>query len=58
MPDEQDYTSHLCTYEEAMTVLTEPEDIILEYAWTMYCRSVDIDIEVAARGRQSTPATR
>ena len=56
MPDEQDYTSHLCTYEDAKILLTDPEDIILEYAWRSYLNSIDIDIEAsrATRRRQST----
>jgi len=54
MPDEQDYTSHLCTYEDAVLLLTAPEDTILDYAWGVYLDSVELEADLAARRRQST----
>lgn len=36
MADEQNYTSHLCTYDEAKTRVRGKELDVLAYAWTLY----------------------
>jgi hypothetical protein len=54
MPDEQDFTTHLRTYQDAVLLLTAPEDTILEYAWRVYLDSMEIEAELAARRRQPT----
>ncbi|KAG6879771.1 hypothetical protein C0992_011816 [Termitomyces sp. T32_za158] len=42
MPDEQAYTSHIVTYEEAMNCLWGLERRVLEYVWTTYLYTLDI----------------
>lgn len=36
MADEQNFTSHLCTYEEARTRVWGVERDVLRYAWKLY----------------------
>ena len=36
MASEQNYTSHLCTFEDAMEKLEGTERSVLRYAWDVY----------------------
>ncbi|KAG5731119.1 hypothetical protein E4T56_gene15567 [Termitomyces sp. T112] len=48
MPDEQTYTSHILTYEEAMNRLWGLERHVLDYVWTIYVYTLGIYEEVQA----------
>jgi hypothetical protein len=40
MPDEQNYRSHLLSYDDAMRYVTGEERKVLQYAWELYCYTV------------------
>ncbi|KAF5375430.1 hypothetical protein D9615_007919 [Tricholomella constricta] len=42
MPNEQTYTSHLCTYEEAMELVYSGQRNVLRYAWAVYTHTLEI----------------
>ncbi|KAG5641714.1 hypothetical protein DXG03_004401 [Asterophora parasitica] len=58
MPDEQTYTSHLCTYEQAMGLVFGSERDVLRYAWAVYVHTLETqERQRRAQARQSqTPA--
>ncbi|KAF8816963.1 hypothetical protein BYT27DRAFT_7205352 [Phlegmacium glaucopus] len=41
MPDEQNYESHLLSIDEAMRCISAGEQKILQYAWEVYCFTVE-----------------
>jgi hypothetical protein len=49
MPDEQNYTSYLVTYEDAMERLGEVEKKVLRFAWAAYCQMIEFDAEERER---------
>lgn len=49
MADEQSYTSHLCTYKQAMDCLSQPEGKVLRYARDVYIDSLQYQAEERLR---------
>ena len=45
MPNEQTYTSYLCTFDEAMDRLYSMERRVLRYAWDIYHHTLRIKEE-------------
>ncbi|KAF8064307.1 hypothetical protein FPV67DRAFT_214024 [Lyophyllum atratum] len=45
MADEQTYSSHLTTYEDAMTLLYHAERDVLRYAWAVYMHTLKVQGE-------------
>ena len=41
MPDEQNYQSHLLSIEDAMSHVSGGERKILQYAWELYCYTLN-----------------
>lgn len=41
MPDEQNYETHLLSYEEASQRVWGSERMALRYAWEVYCNTLD-----------------
>jgi len=52
MAGEQNYTSHLCTYEEAMHKLEGIERSVLQYAWDVYHHTLTIEEQRRKREQQ------
>lgn len=52
MSDEQSYTSHLFTFDEAMEKLYEVERRVLQYAWDVYLHTIYVENERRRRERQ------
>ncbi|KAG6810037.1 hypothetical protein H0H92_013627 [Tricholoma furcatifolium] len=45
MHDEQGYTSHLCTYDEAMTLLGKTQQDVVYYVWALYLDTLRIQMQ-------------
>jgi hypothetical protein len=57
MPDEVNYSPHLATYEEAMTVLYPQEASIVKYAYALYQTTKKYKEDVARRDPIETEET-
>jgi hypothetical protein len=42
LPNEQDYTAHLLTYNEALERVQDSQKTVLEYAWAVYLYSRNV----------------
>jgi hypothetical protein len=52
MPDEQNYESHLLSYEEALQRVWGSERMALQYAWAVYCNTLEQLYELENEKRQ------
>lgn len=52
MPDEQNYTSYLLSYEEAIQKLDSPDKMVLRYVWKAYAQTVAFEEEDRKKERR------
>ena len=52
MPNEQNFTSHLFTFDEAMENLRDAERRVLHYAWDVYNHTIHVELSERRRELQ------
>lgn len=52
MPDEVNYEAHLLSFEQTKERVPGPERRVLEYAWEVYCLTIETNDQIRQRQTQ------